>query len=141
VEGQVKLTSRLLEACQVDLLEEIAAKDDYIDNLKSVVEKECFSPFAESQIAAQEDLNTLRAIHIMAVNLERIGDFCVNIAKQTRYLASFGFLQELGFRDMFRTVLETLDGVMPVFQDRDLSGAPDHLPVGIPSGSDVQDTV
>ena len=95
VEGQVKLTYRLLEACQGDLLEKIAAKDDYIDNLKSVVEKKCFSPFSEAQIVAQEDLNTLRAIHIMAVNLERIGDFCVNIARQTRYLSSFSYLQGL----------------------------------------------
>ena len=123
VQGQIRLTSRLLEACQVDLLEEIAAKDDYIDNLKSVVEKKCFSPFSETQIVAQEDLNTLRAIHIMAVNLERIGDFCVNIARQTRYLSSFSYLQGLGFRDMFRTVEKGLAGVIPVFQNRDLSGA------------------
>jgi phosphate uptake regulator len=123
VEGQISLTARLLESCQVALLEEIAAKDDYIDNLKSVVEKKCFSRLAEERITAQEDLNTIRAIHIMAVNLERIGDFCVNIAKQTRYLASFKFLDRLEFRDMFETIEKAMAWVMPVFQNRNLSGA------------------
>ncbi len=123
VEGQVRLTSRLLEACQVDLLEEIASKDDYIDNLKSVVENKCFSRLAKDGIMVQEDLNAVRAIHIMTVNLERIGDFCVNIARQTGYLSSTDIIHHLEYRDMVETIEKTLFEVMPVFQDRDLSGA------------------
>lgn len=123
VEGQVKLTSRLLEACQVDLLEEIASKDDYIDNLKSVVENRCFSRLTQDGIVVQEDLNAVRAIHIMTVNLERIGDFCVNIARQTGYLSSTDIIHHLAYREMMETIEKTLPRIMPVFQSRDLSGA------------------
>jgi len=123
VEGQVKLTSRLLEACQVDLLEEIASKDDYIDNLKSVVENKCFSRLTQDGIVDQKNLNAVRAIHIMTVNLERIGDFCVNIARQTEYLSSTEIIHHLEYRGMMETIEETLPRVMPVFQGRDLAGA------------------
>jgi len=123
VAGQVKLTSRLLEACEVDLLEEIDSKDDYIDNLKAVVENKCFSRLTRDSIAVQEDPNAVRAIHIMAVNLERIGDFCVNIARQTRYLSSVDIIHHLEYREMFETIEKTLAGVIPVFQSRDFSGA------------------
>ena len=123
VEGQVRLTAHLLHTCQADFLDKILAKDDYIDNLKSVVEKKCFSRLTGDVPAAQEDLNILRAIHIMSVNLERIGDFCVNIARQTRYLSSVDFIHRLEYRDMIETIEATLSRITPVFQDRDLSGA------------------
>jgi len=125
VEGQVKLTSRLLEACQVDLLEKIISKDDYIDNLKSVVENKCFSRLTQNSTVTQEDLNVARSIHTMTVNLERIGDFCVNIARQTGYLSSIDIIHHLGYRDMIEIIETTLAGVMPVFQSRDFSGALD----------------
>lgn len=123
VEGQVRLTSRLLEACEVDLLEKIASKEDYIDNLKSVVENKCFSRLTQDSISVREDPNAVRAIHIMAVNLEHIGDFCVNIARQTRYLSSVDIIHHLEYREMFETIEETLAQVIPVFQSRDFSGA------------------
>lgn len=123
VEGQVKLTAQLLEKCNEDLLNKIASKDDYIDNLKSVVENECFSALTRQGAVAQEDLNTLRAIHIMAVNLERIGDFCVNIARQTRYLSSAAIIQHLNHREMMTAIENALSRITHVFLSRDLSGA------------------
>lgn len=123
VEGQIKLTARLLEACEPELLDKIAVKDDYIDNLKSVLENKCFSRLTEENIVAREDLNAVRAIHIMTVNLERIGDFCVNIARQTRYLSSVNFIHRMEHRDMVETIETTLSRVIPVFQNRDLAGA------------------
>ncbi len=43
VESQITLTFRLLNDAEPDLLEKISAKDDYVDNLKTVIENECFS--------------------------------------------------------------------------------------------------
>ncbi len=123
VVGQVRLTSRLLEACQADLLDEIASKDDYIDNLKSVVENKCFSKLSQDGTVGRNDLKAVRAIHIMTVNLERIGDFCVNIARQTGYLSSVHIINQMECRDMIETVEKTLSRVVPVFQNKDLSGA------------------
>jgi Na+/phosphate symporter len=96
----------------------IASKDDYIDNLKSVVEKKCFPRLAEDETAEPEDLNILRAIHIMAVNLERIGDFCVNISPDRRDISHPSVLfTGAGIPGHDRHRLSTLSRVMPVFQN------------------------
>ncbi len=123
VAGQVKLTGQLLRTCEQDRLDKIASKDDYIDNLKSVVEKKAFSGLTQEDLAAPERRNALRAIHIMTVNLERIGDFCVNVARQTGYLTDDTIIHDLGYREMIDTIESALSMVMPVFEDRDLSGA------------------
>jgi len=120
VEGQVRLTNRLLTEQKGDLLDKIASKDDYIDNLKALVEKSCFSTLNQGSKASQEEMDGLRAIHVMSVNLERIGDFCVNIARQTRYLSSMAIIQDLGHQEMFVAIEAALSKVLHAFLTKDL---------------------
>jgi phosphate uptake regulator len=121
VENQVKLTFGLINDADRNLLDRIVTKEDYIDNLKTVIENECFLKINSSRSA--REIDTLRAIHVMCVNLERIADFCVSIARQTAFLEDFSLIHQLNYADLFTTIRESLSKVIPVLNDRGLSGA------------------
>ncbi|WP_373500105.1 PhoU domain-containing protein [Desulfococcus sp.] len=123
-ESQVKLTYGLLTKFDVRVLEKIASKDDYIDNLKTTIENECFSSIHSSKKELdQKDLNDIRALHVMSVNLERIADYCVNIGRQTRYLSSIDVLAQYDYKSMFSEIQKALTQISRVFAAKDLSGA------------------
>lgn len=123
-EGQLKLTYGLLSQFDLRVMEKIAAKDDYIDNLKTTIENACFSTIhSAKQALGQNELNDIRALHVMAVNLERIADYCVNIGRQTRYLSDVGLLSRYDFKSMFMEIQKALAQISQVFAARELSGA------------------
>lgn len=123
VENQVKLTFGMLNDANPDFLGKISSKDDYVDNLKTVIENECFSRLNSSRNLKADVINYIRSVHIICVNLERIADFCVNIARQTEFLIEFAILHQAGYTDMFTVIQKSLSEVLPVLQARDLSGA------------------
>jgi phosphate uptake regulator len=123
-ENQVRLTYGLLSNYRPETLEKIASKDDYIDNLKTSLENDCFSRM--QSLGGNENVerrNQVRAIHIMAVNLERIADYCVNMGRQTHYLSSMEFFQQYDYKSMFSEIQRALSSVSEVFENRDLAAA------------------
>jgi phosphate uptake regulator len=124
-ENQVKLTYGLISDFSEDLLEKIASKDDYIDNLKTTVENKCFSKIHSSKHPDTKEVNAIRSIHIMCLNLERIADYCVNIARQLHYLSEISFIHQYDYRGMFSEIQKALAKITPVFAEADLSGALD----------------
>lgn len=123
VENQVTLTFRLLSDGDPGLIEKIAAKDDYVDNLKTVIENTCFARLHGGSDDAREEVNTIRAAQAIAVNLERIADYCVNIARQTEYLIEFTQLHHSSFQEMFALIQKGLTALLPAFKSRDLAEA------------------
>ena len=121
VENQVKLTFGLLNDADRALLDKIVTKDDYIDNLKTVIENECFERINSSR--SGKEIDNLRAIHVMCVNLERIADFCVSVARQTEYLNDFKLLHRLNYTDLFATIQDSLSKILPALRQRQLSRA------------------
>ncbi len=123
--GQVQLTRQLLQdsAEQKRLLFQISSKDDYIDNLKTTIEDECFSSICHIDPENVQAVNNSRAIHIICLNLERIADFCVNIARQSEYLKDKSFIQHYDYSDMFEEIEKSISHILPVFQKKDLIGA------------------
>lgn len=124
-ENQVKLTYGLISDFNEDLLEKIASKDDYIDNLKTTVENKCFSRIHGAKHLDTKEINSIRSIHIMCLNLERIADYCVNIARQLHYLSEISFIHQYDYRGMFSEIQKALSKITPVFAEADLSGALD----------------
>lgn len=123
-ENQIKLTHGLLLDFNLELLEKIGSKDDYIDNLKTTIENACFSRISELKPSSnQETINRVRAIHIICVNLERIADFCVNITRQTQYLANMAYLDGYDYKIMFKVILNAVSDITRVFENNDLTGA------------------
>lgn len=122
-ESQVKLTYGLMNNLNIDLIEKIVSKDDYIDNLKTVVENSCFGRIHGTDFVDGKEINLIRSIHVISVNLERIADFCVNITRQMRYLTTPSFIHRFEYKNMFSEIQKGLSGIIPVFEKKDLPGA------------------
>ena len=123
VENVVRLTFRLLNDADIDLLEKVASRDDYVDNLKNIIENQCFSQIHGAGTLEEKDIRTIRSAHVICVNLERIADFCVSIAQQTEYLIEFAILHQSNYAEMVSLIQTSLAKILPVLHRRDLSGA------------------
>jgi phosphate uptake regulator/Ser/Thr protein kinase RdoA (MazF antagonist) len=119
VDNQIRSTRRLIAEFDFELIDKLEARDDYIDNLKTVVENKCFSRIHTADEAADEkEVNAIRAAHVMGVNLEKIADFCVNIARQTDYLSHYAFLHQYPVAEMFDVILAAMPKITEAFQKR-----------------------
>lgn len=123
VENQVRSLSDFIEQPSRSLYERIITKDDYIDNLKTIIENKCFSKIHSDKSLNKKEVNRIRSIQTICVNLERIADFCVNIARQMRYLTDVTLIHRYGYREMIDAVHEGLEKILPVLRESDLTGA------------------
>ena len=126
VERQVRATASFLDEPSHTLYDHIVGRDDYIDNLKTVIENKCYGHFHENPDGRGLDKklgNRVRALQVMCVNLERVADFCVNVVQQTNYLTDHTFLHTYSYREMFTEIEGCLAKVLPTFQHQDIAGA------------------
>ena len=126
VERQVRATVSFLDRPSHSLYDRIVGRDDYIDNLHTVIENKCYGHFHESGAAQGLDkatANRVRAIQVINVNLERVADFCVNIVQQTNYLTDHAFLHGYAYADMFQEIEGCLGHIQPVFLSGNLADA------------------
>jgi phosphate uptake regulator len=123
VENQTRSTIRFMEQPSRKLYETIIAKDDYIDNLKTVIENKCFSIIHTNPSLGKKDINRIRSIQTISVNLERIADFCVNIIRQMSYLEDYRVLKRYEYDPMMAEIRQALARVLPVLSKGDLTGA------------------
>ena len=72
VQNQIKATIEFLLAPTPGTYDKIINKDDYIDNLKNVIENTCFTTLSQTKLSP-EQMKYLRAVHVISINLERIG--------------------------------------------------------------------
>lgn len=86
VEEQIRRAMLSLERRDIELANEVIAKDKEIDSLEIVIEEECLKILALYQPVAKE-LRFVVAVLKMNNDLERMGDLASNIAKRARYLS------------------------------------------------------
>ena len=108
VRKQVEKTRKFLARPSRELLDNVRAKDDYIDNLKSIIQRKCFKYAGKTRLQDAE-IDLIKAIEVVAVNLERIADFSENIIGQAGYIIDHNVLDEYDFDPMFEIVLRALD--------------------------------
>jgi len=101
----------------------IASRDDYIDNLKTVVENKCYAELNSRKGMKREDVNYIRATQSIGVNLERIADHCINIIRQWTHLEDPAFLEQFDYRAAFDLIESKISSIDVVLRERDLSGA------------------
>ncbi len=126
VERQVRATVGFLDRPSHSLYDRIVGRDDYIDNLHTVIENKCYGHFHEAGTGQSLDkatANRVRAMQVITVNLERVADFCVNIVQQTNYLTDHAFLHSYSYADMFLEIEDCLGHIQPVFQSGNLADA------------------
>ncbi len=121
----IRQTSTFLLAPEAELYEYIVSRDDYIDNLKNSIENACYTHIAsasQNRLSTQA-INTYRSMQTIAVNLERIADYCVNIVHQVQYLSDAGLLQAYDYQSMIREILAAMDEIHGALQNKSLPRA------------------
>lgn len=119
----VDATLSFLDAPSRALFERIISRDDYVDNLKNVIENACFSKIHGGAEISGRMVDTIRSVQIMCANLERIADFCVNITRQVEHFADPRSLHRYDYKAMFAVIREGLARVAPTRRAADLAGA------------------
>lgn len=105
------------------LAREVIDGDDLLDRQTLEIDEKCLLFIARFQPMAQ-DLRTVSAISHMAVDLERIGDLGVNVAKFAVKLAGKPFVKPLiDLPRMGELFQEMLDGTMRAFINGDVDEA------------------
>jgi phosphate uptake regulator len=85
VEKQLQRTGGYLAKPNKAALSKIVDGDDYIDNLKAIIQSKSFGAAAEG-VHGPETLALLRTYEVIASNLERVADFCEKIIVQVGYI-------------------------------------------------------
>src|SRR5262249_60735511 len=70
------------------LARKVTDKDDQVDNLLGFIEEKCFERIAGDQPESPRS-RRLRGIFRVALNLEKLGDYAVNIAEQAVHVSRF----------------------------------------------------
>lgn len=122
VTKQVEGTLKALENPTAETVARVQNRDDYVDNLKSVIESDCFSRI-HGRGKGPEQTNHLHAAHIVANNLERVGDHAVNIVGQLAYLSDPNFLARYDYPAFFEEVFQALNLVHEALFKRNMSKA------------------
>lgn len=122
VNRQLKDAAQYVLQPDARLLEDIISRDDYIDNLKGRIEDSCFSVNLRSSSRPQRavQINALRAVNIIAANLERIADHAVNIVDQMQYLTDADVLPDFSIKPAFREIQNALALVEKAFTGKSI---------------------
>lgn len=80
LETSIDMTIKNLKELRDDVAENIIARDDQIDDLELMIEKECIELVAKQQPVAT-DLRRVTSIIKLVTDLERIGDHCGDISE------------------------------------------------------------
>jgi len=120
VEGMVDQSVRSLLERDVALAEAVIAEDDRVDELDLSLETHCMRLLALQQPMAK-DLRTIGTVLKAITDLERIGDYSVDIAHITLRLVDHpGPLPRVDLAGMTEAVKAMTRSVLRAFVDRDL---------------------
>ena len=121
VSKQVASARSVVERPEPDRIKAIESRDDYIDNLKSVIENACWGRIHGSTDRNKRTLDLVRAANIININLERIADYAVNIVSQVQYLTDPGFIRRYNYREPFLDVDKALGLVFAALTRQDVT--------------------
>jgi len=111
-----------LEKRDVDTAISVIDGDDVLDELANRIDASCMS-FAARYQPLGEDLRTITSIMHMAINLERIGDYGVNIAKAVLDLEGKALIKPLiDIPRMAGVLSEMLDKILSIFDVGNVEG-------------------
>lgn len=121
VTKQVEDTKKVLNKPDSKLIAKIDARDDYIDNLKSVIENKCYYSSLNHNDLGKRTLDLIRAVNVISNNLERIGDYAVSIVSQLDYLDDQKFVQRLEYKEFFNEILQGLQLIGRALKKQDIN--------------------
>lgn len=103
----------------VEKADRVVARDRDVDALELDVDESCQRIMARHQPVAT-DLRTLLTVEKINTDLERIGDHCRNVARNTKHVTKApSILDSLRLREMTQTARRMLDQAKQAFLDQD----------------------
>jgi phosphate uptake regulator/aminoglycoside phosphotransferase len=123
VEKQIARTGEYLRHPSALLAEKIHAADDYVDNLKTFVQTKCFALAVDGAGIDKTRVGRLKALEVVAVNLERISDFCERVVDQVGHLQSHEALKEVDFQPFIQQMQAGLANLTSALDSSDLQPA------------------
>ena len=123
IERQIAGTIEVLKHRDEKAIAKIEARDDYIDNLKSVIENACFATLHGETRPTAPEVARIRAFHIIGSNLERVGDHAVNVVRQTRHYDDPGCLLRYAYKPFFQEIQNALGWMPKAVLERDMAAA------------------
>lgn len=123
VRRQVLSTRDHVREAPPGAIERIFARDDYVDNLRNIIQRKCFAVAAESPGGEATTIEQLKAINVITTNLERIADFCESIIGQLAHLQDSAVLRRRDFDPFFDEVVGGIDAIDGAVTQRDVQVA------------------
>ncbi|MGE4539340.1 MAG: PhoU domain-containing protein [Desulfovibrio sp.] len=123
VERQIEATLSVVESHDERAIAKIEARDDYIDNLKSVIENACFATLHGEKRPSAAEVAYIRSFNIIGNNLERVGDHAVNIVRQTRHYDDPKCIRRYAYKPFFDEVKHAFDWMPRAVLERNMSAA------------------
>ena len=105
VQSQLERTANYIDKPSHELLNCILSRDSYLDNLKTNIQRKCFS-LATDETNGRVD--TLNAVNTVAANLERIADYCEKIVRQMTYIEDDKVFKSYDFSLLFSEMITGL---------------------------------
>lgn len=113
----------LKEPSDSRLIKKILNRDDYIDNMKSVIESKVNTYLMRSPDLDPSTVNFLRSVTVISGNLEHSADHAVNISKQLQFLKDKDFINRYAFDGLFSEIINALEMIMPSIEEKDIGKA------------------
>ena len=100
-------------------VDKIKSRDKYIDTLKSLIQEKTYEILISSPYLEKNQINMIRSMNIISMNLERIADFSVNMIRQSGHLNDISFFQNFDYEGFFKEILEGLSRIEPAINQRE----------------------
>ena len=128
VEAAILDASKSFETNDIDLANDVRARDKAIDALEAEINEDVTRIIA-LQSPAASDLRTLLSILKVSANLERIGDYAKNMAKRTNVLLQMPMIENspAALRNLSREVQLMLKDALDAYVRRDTDMAHDVI--------------
>jgi phosphate transport system protein len=128
VEAAILDAAKSFETNDIDLANEVRARDKAIDALEAEINEDVTRIIA-LQAPAASDLRTLLSILKVSANLERIGDYAKNMAKRTNVLLQMPMIENspAALRNLSREVQLMLKDALDAYVRRDTDMAHDVI--------------
>src|SRR5262245_21011813 len=102
----------------VETARKVTEKDDQVDNLLGFLEERCFQALPDDESQRERESRQRRGVLRVVVNLEKLGDFAVNIAEQAVHVARFErSTPPFDLKSPARVALAALDEVITAFTE------------------------
>lgn len=128
VEAAILDAAKSFETNNIDLANDVRARDKAIDALEAEINEDVTRIIA-LQSPAASDLRTLLSILKVSANLERIGDYAKNMAKRTNVLLQMPMIENspAALRNLSREVQLMLKDALDAYVRRDTDMAHDVI--------------